>query len=490
MAWAALEVATLVLLSFGTLLVTARLLGPVDFGVAASVLAVVQFASLIVEQLFGVVLVQRHELKQEHVDTAFWTCLTVAIALVGTIWLCEDAIAALFEHAELGPTLGVASLGLLFAAYAGIQTAVLRREFGFRQLAQRTLIARIVGSGVGIGLAVDGAGAWAIIAQYVASTALGAAALWYLSPRRIGFAVRLVALRDLLGFALPCLANEALYVGHLRAWQLLASYLLGLRDFALLSLGFRLVDTLRDVCGDVAHNVGLPFFARVQDDRRALAQHFAVATAGVCAVLVPAFAGLGACAEPVVLFVLGDAWGPVVPVVQILAAAAAAGFAATFCSTVFLALGRPSLDLPRSVLDGVGSVSLLLLLADLGPTAAAAAWAAPKVPTLLLGLGLCMWLLPLRPRQLLGAIAPPVALAVVIALAFRTAERTLLAHLGAGEQLAVVIPAGAVLVALCIFALRPKLVRAAAARLPALRMPSSPVPVDADVVRADRLAKE
>ena len=38
--WALVESATLVVLSFITLLVTARLLGPADFGLAASVIAI------------------------------------------------------------------------------------------------------------------------------------------------------------------------------------------------------------------------------------------------------------------------------------------------------------------------------------------------------------------------------------------------------------------------------------------------------------------
>src|SRR6185312_13471598 len=77
--WALIESMTLIFLSFVTLLVTARLLGPADFGVAATVIAVLGLLNTAVEGLFSEALVQRAAIDDEHVDAAVWAALGIAV---------------------------------------------------------------------------------------------------------------------------------------------------------------------------------------------------------------------------------------------------------------------------------------------------------------------------------------------------------------------------------------------------------------------------
>jgi PST family polysaccharide transporter len=435
------------------LLVTARLLGPLEFGIAMTALAVVQLVNLLVEHLFAEALVQCAEPRQEHFDTAFWTCFTLAVALAVVAWLGADLVTAVYGQRDVGLILAVMALGLPFAAYTGVQTASLRRAMQFHQLALRTLFARTTGIVAAVSLAFAGAGVWALVVQYLAATVLGAVALWYVSSQRIGFRLCRCALRDMLGFACACIARELLHVGHSRIFQLLASGLLGARDFAFFGLAFRLVDTLREVIGHTASNVSLPVFARLQHDREELAKQFVTATCVTCAIAAPLFAGLAASATPVVSFILGDAWLSVVPVMQVLAVGTAIASAATFCFSALQALRRPALDVPRALFDIVASTSLLLIFSGQGLVAIAAVWAGSRVLSAGIGLGLCLRVLPLRVGQFVAAIWPAALLSVVAAIALGGAVHMLRPHLGPGAQLVLLIPAGAALVVLGILLL-------------------------------------
>lgn len=480
-AWAFIESLTLIVFSLVTLLVIARLLGPVEFGIAATALTIVQVLNLFVEALFGEALVQRAELRQDHIDTAFWSALGVAAGLVALCCLCAGPLADLYGEPRLAPLLRAASFGLPFAAYAGIQSALLRRTLGFRLLAMRTLAARLSGTGVGLLLAILGHGPWSIIAQYLATTGLGALALWHWSPAPIGRGSRLAALKELLAFVVPWIANEALQVNLAKLFQLLAAYLLGPQEFAFVSIGFRVSDTLREVVSHVATNVALPVFARVQHDRAALARNFESATSSLCIIAMPVFAGLAICAPEVVAVGLGNAWLPAAPIVQILSAGAAIGFAGTFTYTVFSALGRPSLALPGSLFNLVAALSILPLLSGHGAIGAGLAWEGPDVVTTLLVLTICSIILPVRPARILAAIGRPALLAAIVAVVLGTVQHTALSAWPPASRLAILMLLGAVLLGVGAAILRPDLRRTAVERwrvyAAARHAPADPVPV-------------
>ena len=62
----------------------AALLGPHDFGVVAVALVYVAFVRMLLEQGFMTAIIQREELDDEHLDSAFWLnlawCLVLAAA--------------------------------------------------------------------------------------------------------------------------------------------------------------------------------------------------------------------------------------------------------------------------------------------------------------------------------------------------------------------------------------------------------------------------
>lgn len=445
--WATVEAGTLVVLSFATLLFTARLLGPRDFGVAATTLAVIQLLNVLVEPLFGEVLVQRSDLSREHVDTAFWGALVMACVVIAACWIAARPMAAAYGLPELAAILRVASLGLLFAAYNGVQSAVLRRSFGFRELAMRSLGARLAGASVGIGLALKGAGPWSLIAQYLLNNTLGAVALWYWSPHRLGGAPRRAALAELLRFVVPWLGSYLVVVWQPRIFLLAAGYLIGVREFAFLSVAFRVVETLREVIGHVASNVGLPYFARAQGDPPLLADRFIAATSIVCMIAMPAFAGLAVCADSAVSVVLGKAWLPAVPMVHVLAAGVTVLWAGIFSFAICTALARPSMNLPRAACELAAMATVLCLLADRGPVFVAAAWAVRHLVSMLLGLRMCSRLLRLDVGRIVGAVAGPTLTACAMAAILSGVAQVLPASAPPLARLAVLMPTGVALIA-------------------------------------------
>jgi len=460
-AWAMAEAGTLAVVSFGTLLAMAWLLGPVEFGIAATALTVVQLLLVLVGAgLVSGPLIQREDLRQEHVDSVFWTAFGIASLLVVACWLGADDLARRLGQPALAPVLSVFSLMLLPTAYESVQVALMRRDFGFRQIAIRTFVSRVAGAGLGIAVALMDGGPWSIVAQHLATVVVSVAILRAWTHRRIGLRIRRGALRDVMGFSAPAMLTEAMSAGGPRLLQFVAAFLLGPQGFAFLHIGLRLVDTLRELVTDLANNFAFPIFARVQEDRPRLASHFLTATATLCAVGMPAFLGLAAFADILVPALIGPAWAEAIPVVRVLAFGAAIGFVGAFCVPLLWAMGRPATWLAPRAFDLAVALVVLLLLAPHGPTMAAIAWAARQVLELVFALVICPRVVPVSAAMLVRAAALPALLAVALVLALVVVEREMLAGLGGITQVGILALLGAMLTMLATGAVQPVLAQA------------------------------
>ena len=140
------------------LLVLAHLLPAEAFGLVALASAVVLLMEILLKQGFGQALVQKAELKPEHLDTAFWTGMSIAVVLTLAGVAAAEVVATLFGEPELAPIVRWLSLSFLIGALGHTQQALLRRRLAFKSLAIRSLVAAVGGGIVGIGMALWGWG--------------------------------------------------------------------------------------------------------------------------------------------------------------------------------------------------------------------------------------------------------------------------------------------------------------------------------------------
>jgi O-antigen/teichoic acid export membrane protein len=273
-------------------------------------------------------------------------------------------------------------------------------------------VARLAGCGTGLILAFNGYGPWSLIAQSLVAGILGAAALWFWSPRVLR---RMPRVGPLIGY--------------------------------------------------IATSVGLPVFARIQHDPHRLAQQFLAATSTLCIIALPSFAGLAICARTIVEAVLGEAWLPSVPLMQTLALGAGAGFTAIFSYTAFSALGRPARALPLSVFELALSIGLLFAVSDMGILAASLAWSLRQIFSAIVLLTMCTRVLPLRPLKIAQALAQPAMLTLLFSAVLWSLDHVILLRLGPVVRLSVLAPAAGVILIMGVALIRPDLIRVVMAQV-------------------------
>jgi PST family polysaccharide transporter len=351
--------------------VLARLLDPVEIGLFAMVLIVLAALQTVLDEGLTEVIVQRPTLGPGHLDTAFALSVAVSVVLAGATVLAAPAIAALFGQPTLAPMIAVAAAAPLLAGVVGVHQGLLRRRLDYRTLAVRSAAGVIGGGAVGIAMALDGWGAWALVGQQIADRLFGAIVLAARTGWRPGARIRFAHLADLVPFSGYLAATRVVNFSSKQVDRYLIGVVMGPATLGLYNVALRISDTAYALLAQGLAGIGMSAFSRLQGDRARL--RTALADAGETANLLalPAFLGLSAVAPVLVVAVFGARWAESGPVLAIIALLGIPAMFSTFAGALMRALAATRLLLTLLVLSAVANVVVVLATIPHGLTAVA-----------------------------------------------------------------------------------------------------------------------
>ncbi len=310
-------------------------------------------------------MIRSRDLSPQLLATVFWA--NVVLGALGTLLLvlAAPAVALFYHQPVITAILRVLALSFVISGLSNLHKALLERELTFRVLARVELLSVLAGSGLGIGLAVVGAGVWALVAQSLATTTLMTVLLWgvagYLPT--LDFSWREV--RSIGSFSLNLTGYNMFNYMVRNADNLLVGRFLGATPLGIYALAYRIMIYPLQSVTTVISRVMYPVYASIQNDDARFRAVFARAAGLIALVTFPLMMGVWALARPLILTVFGTQWADAIPLVRILAPLGMVQSIVATSGIIFQAKGR------TDVLFGWGfsaarSLSLLLPWACLG----------------------------------------------------------------------------------------------------------------------------
>ncbi|WP_019180086.1 lipopolysaccharide biosynthesis protein [Microbacterium yannicii] len=349
---------------FVTVVILARLLTPADFGLVAVAMTVVSFVYLIADLGFGTYLIQAREMTARLASTAFWYSSLSGIALAVVMVLAAPAIEDLFGVDGVTPVVQGLAPAVVFVSLGAVPIAVLRRGLRFRALAVQSASAAVAGQIVAVGLAIGGAGVWALVVQVIVSQLVVVIAAWLTSRWRPS---RLFAWSDfvlMFGFGSKVVSINFVAAARLGAENAIISNVLGAAALGQMSIAQRLVQTTQEMTGSALAPVSTVVFAQVREDAARLRRGYDRALSLAYVVIAPALTVIVVAAPVLVPFLFGDQWGDAVGVASALAVAAIFTITAALDHGLFLGAGRPGRWLAYAVvIDALTLVTTAVLAA-------------------------------------------------------------------------------------------------------------------------------
>jgi O-antigen/teichoic acid export membrane protein len=268
---------------------------------------------------FGDAIVQRAELRPDHLDTAFWVSSLLALFLVVVLVLAAGWISEAIGVPALAPVLAGLAACILLSGLSVVPQSLLRRSFRYKVLAMRAAVAVALGGAVGVAMALLGYGVWSLVGQQVTYYSALAAVVWLRSDWRPGFRLSRKALRQLSGFSLHVFANRWLHTLNSRLYDFLISASVGTSSAGHYAVGSRAPQMAQQLLTAPVSDVGLSLFSRLARDRVSQRAAYFRMVGPVMAICVPVFAGMAVVSDKLVIVVFGPQWEPAVGVMRALA---------------------------------------------------------------------------------------------------------------------------------------------------------------------------
>lgn len=402
-------------------LILARLLVPQDFGVVAMAMSFVALLELATAFGFDVALIQKQTRDRGHWDTA-WTFnvllgLSVAIAMVAGAAYVAD----FYRQVELEHVIRALAIGSVVQGFENIGIVAFRTEMRFDREFRFLISKKLIAFSVTIPAALILDSYWALVIGQVTSRTAGVALSYLWHPYRPRLA--LVAARDLMHLSKWLLASNISEYLRERSSDWIIGRLSGARALGVYNIGAELAALPGTELVAPINRAVLPAYAKISTDNAQLKREYLSVVATVALLGLPAAAGIGAVAGPLVALILGGKWLDTIPVIQILAIASVVRVLSGNAFPVYLARSRADIIVRLNFMYGVLNVLLMWpLTARFGLVGAAAGSLAATVIGAPVSLGIAMRMIGVRVAEMARAIWRPCAAAALmfIVLTVRT----------------------------------------------------------------------
>ncbi|MCK9216992.1 MAG: lipopolysaccharide biosynthesis protein [Firmicutes bacterium] len=307
----------LVLFIIGIIL--ARILSPAEFGLIGLLALFIAVAQEFVDSGFSTSLIRNKDAKDIDFTTIFWFNLTVSVIVYLILFSFAGFIASFYDEPILKNLTRVLTINLIINALGSTQRIHYIRKIDFKTQAKVNLFAIIIGGVVGIAMALNGFGVWALVGKNLTQTIIINGLFWFYSSWYPTFDFSIAAFKENFKFGSKLLMSGLLSSVTNHFYSLIIG-----KAFSPESLGYynrakQFQELPVATIQGVGINVLFPVMSKVQDDIQKLKFGYRTFLKIITYLLTPVMFAIIILAEPIVLILLTDKWLPVVPMLQILA---------------------------------------------------------------------------------------------------------------------------------------------------------------------------
>lgn len=359
--WRFLERFGVYIVSFIISVVLARILDPSTYGVVALMTVVITFLDVFVTGGFSNSLIHDKDTTEKDFNTLLIFNISFSIVLYVLLFIISPLIASYYEKEVLTWLIRVSGISLLISGVKSLQYAYVAKRLEFKKFFYATIGGTIFSGIIGIVMAVNGLGAWALVVQGVVNHFIDSTILWFVIDWRPRVEFDKKLLKKHFSFGIKILIYKIIYNISNNARQLVIGKKYSESDLSFYNKGKTYPNMIGQNIYNSVNSVMFPVLAKTQDDKDRFNEILAKSFKINVFVMLPICIGLFSVSESFIHLLIGEKWLPCVPYIKV------------FCIVVFLnsieaifsngpmALGKSTASMILGIMECVFNIIALIV---------------------------------------------------------------------------------------------------------------------------------
>lgn len=341
-------------------IILARILEPSVYGITALVTVFTNILNVFVDSGMGNALIQKKYADDIDFSSVFYFNIIMCFALYILMFITAPFIASFYGMQNLVAIVRVFSLSLIISGVKNIQYAYVSKNTLFKLFFFSTLWGTIGAAIIGIVMALNGFGVWALVAQSLFNSAIGTVVLWITVKWRPKKVFSLDRLKGLFRYGWKLLISALLDYGYHNLTSLIIAKKYAPSDLAVYNRGETFPKIIVSNINSSINSVLLPMMSKEQDNLKVVKRMTRHAIKTSSYIMMPLMIGLAVCAEPLISSILTDKWRQCIPFLRIFCFSYAFWPIHTANLNAIKAMGRSDLLLKMEIIKKVIGIIALL----------------------------------------------------------------------------------------------------------------------------------
>lgn len=294
-------------------IVLARLLEPSMYGTIALVTVFTSILQVFIDSGLGNSLIQKKDADDLDFSTVFYTNICFCTVIYAVLFFCAPLIARFYNDMSITPLVRVLGLTLIISGVKNVQQAYVSKKMIFKRFFFATLGGTLTAAAVGIWMAYNGFGVWALVAQHLINAAIDTVILWITVKWRPHLMFSFKRLKRLYSFGWKLLASSLLDRVYNDIRQLIIGRMYSPADLAYYNRAKTLPEIVIKNINSSIDSVLLPAMSSVQDEKTRLKNMTRRSIMTTTFIMAPLLMGIAFVGTPLIRLLLTEKWLPCVP---------------------------------------------------------------------------------------------------------------------------------------------------------------------------------
>ena len=298
-------------------LIIARLLMPDDYGVIAMLGVFMAIAQAFVDCGFGNALIRKIDRTEVDCSTAFYFNVAVGLLSYSVLFISAPYIANFYDMPVLTDVVRVFSLTLFINSFGIVPRALRSIVVDFKSQAYASVLSAIGSGLLGLYLAYNGYGVWALVWQAVFASLLSVIIIWFLAKWKPSWCYSWRSFKGMFSYGCKLLASGLLHTVYSHASILVIGKFYTPAELGFYDRGNKIASFPSLRFSEVMHGVTFPILAKLQQDNQRLIHVYYQYMAMISMVVFFIMTLLFVVAKPLVEILLTEKWMGAVPFLQL-----------------------------------------------------------------------------------------------------------------------------------------------------------------------------